>query len=111
MAKNPNQAHNIKLVIVGEGNVGKTCILQSYINSQFNEEHKATIFENYSCKVQVQGLTVNLGIWDTAGQEEYKTLRTLAYPNTDVFLITFSVVDKPSFEQVVKVWYNELEKN
>jgi len=40
---------------------------------------------------------VNLGLWDTAGQEEYNRLRPLAYPNCDVFLIVFSVIEPSSF--------------
>lgn len=45
---------------------------------------------------------VNLGLWDTAGQEEYNRLRPLAYPNCDVFLIVFSVVDPPSWTNAYK---------
>lgn len=56
-----------------------------------------TVFENYAATVKVDGIMVNLGLWDTAGQEEYNKLRPLAYPNCDVFLITFSVVDPATF--------------
>lgn len=45
---------------------------------------------------------INLGLWDTAGQEEYNRLRPLAYPNADVFLIIFSVVEPASFTNAVK---------
>lgn len=51
-----------------------------------------TVFDNYAVTVKVDGKMVNLGLWDTAGQEEYNRLRPLAYPHCDVFLITFSVV-------------------
>jgi Ras-related C3 botulinum toxin substrate 1 len=56
-----------------------------------------TVFDNYAATVKGDGKMVNLGLWDTAGQEEYNRLRPLAYPNCDVFLIVFSVVEPSSF--------------
>lgn len=66
-------------------------------------------FDNYSAPMVVDGVQVSLGLWDTAGQEDYDRLRPLSYPQTDVFLICFSVASPSSFENVTSKWYPEIK--
>ncbi|NXG53010.1 RHOG protein, partial [Psilopogon haemacephalus] len=90
------------------GAVGKTCLLICYTTQAFPRHYVPTVFDNYSAQQTLEGRTFSLNLWDTAGQEEYDRLRTLSYPQTDVFIICFSIASPPSYHNVRHKWYPEV---
>ena len=98
----------IKCVVIGDGAVGKTCLLISYTTNKFPTDYIPTIFDNYAVTVMIGGEQYTVGLFDTAGQEVYDRLRPLAYPQTDIFIVCFSVVAPVSFENVKQTWIPEL---
>lgn len=99
----------IKLVVVGDGAVGKTCLLATYTTNKFPEEYVPTVYDNYAGLINYQNETYRLELWDTAGQEEYENLRPVSYPNTDAFLVCFSLISPNSLENVQRKWIPELK--
>ncbi|CAH2328709.1 rho-related GTP-binding [Pelobates cultripes] len=104
----------LKCVVVGDGAVGKTCLLMSYANDAFPEQYVPTVFDHYAGKIAALSSMLQyplLGQYcrcQTAHQEDYDQLRPLSYPNTDVFLICFSVVNPASYHNVQEEWVSEL---
>ncbi|KAK9894573.1 RhoA protein [Cystobasidium minutum MCA 4210] len=97
-----------KLVIVGDGACGKTCLLIVFSKGTFPEVYVPTVFENYVADVEVDGKRVELALWDTAGQEDYDRLRPLSYPDSHVILICFAVDSPDSLDNVQEKWISEV---
>merc|ERR1712088_1028266 len=98
-----------KLVIVGDGACGKTCLLIVFSKDEFPEVYVPTVFENYIADIEVEQKQVELALWDTAGQEDYDRLRPLSYPDTDVILMCFAIDSPDSLENIPEKWVPEVK--
>jgi len=102
-------ASRVKLVVVGDGAVGKTSLLITYSKGEFPTEYLPTVFENYTAQIQSKDFgLVLLHLWDTAGQEDYDRLRPLSYPGTDIVLLCFSTISQSSCDAVKEKWAPEV---
>jgi len=101
-------AKRVKLVVVGDGAVGKTSLLISYATGEFPTEYLPTVFENYTAQMKRQNEVILLHLWDTAGQEDYDRLRPLSYPGADVLLLCFSTISQASYDAIREKWAPEV---
>ncbi|KAK0715614.1 P-loop containing nucleoside triphosphate hydrolase protein [Lasiosphaeris hirsuta] len=112
MASSNNAANVIrrKLVIIGDGACGKTSLLSVFTLGFFPTHYIPTVFENYVTDCRVDGKSVQLALWDTAGQEDYERLRPLAYAKAHVILIGFSIDTPDSLDNVRHKWVTEAQE-
>ncbi|XP_041451595.1 uncharacterized protein LOC111075847 [Drosophila obscura] len=101
---------SIKCVLVGDGAVGKTNLILSYLENRFNPEHIPTASDIYNADVNVNESPVHLTLCDTAGQDTLDPLRELCYPDSDVFLLCFSVVKPETFRAIKSKWAPKFTK-
>lgn len=102
---------SVKCVLVGDGAVGKTSLVVSYTTNGYPTEYVPTAFDNYSVVVTVDNQPIRLQLCDTAGQDDFDSLRPLCYPNAAVLLLCFSVVCPTSFQNASQKWLPELRRH
>lgn len=101
--------YHIKIVCVGDGGCGKTCLMLTYTYGTFPTTYIPTVFENYLTNVRsADGKLIELALWDTAGQEEYDRLRVLSYPEVNLLLICFAIDSPTSLDNVLDKWVPEI---
>ncbi|XP_002131619.1 ras-related protein Rab-9B-like [Ciona intestinalis] len=102
-----NQPRVLKVVLIGDGGVGKSSIMNRFITGEFDGQSYHTIGVEFLTKnVEVEGKQYTLQIWDTAGQERFKSLRTPFYRGADCCMLTYAVNDAQSFHNL-KMWKQE----
>ncbi|CAD7078308.1 unnamed protein product [Hermetia illucens] len=101
---------NFKVVLLGEGCVGKTSIVLRYVEDKFNPKHFTTLQASFvTKKLTFNGQRVHLNIWDTAGQERFHALGPIYYRGSDGAILVYDITDEDSFQKV-KNWVKELKK-
>ena len=109
---NPNEELiNFKIIMVGDSGVGKTCILMRAVNNKFTESYQATIgFEFLLMYFQINNVKLKLQIWDTCGQEIYRSLIQGFYRNTTATVLVFSKTNRKSFDNI-GMWIKDIKNN
>ena len=91
-------------------NYRKTCLLHTYTTNRFPYAYEPTVFDNYAVTVHIGKQPVTIGLFDTAGQEDWDRLRIMSYTSTDVFIICYSVMEPASFLNVEEKWSPEIKQ-
>lgn len=102
-----------KVVLLGDSGVGKTCIISRYISGAFDQNSPSTNGASYASKIltfEKLNKTISLDIWDTAGQEKYKSLTKFFYKDAAVAILVYDTTQKESFESMKSYWYQQLQE-
>ncbi len=96
----------LKIIIVGESGVGKTKLLQRYIDGTFNEESKNTIGIDFKAIMrEFDGLNAKIHFYDTAGQERFRSLSNKNFQNTDIAILVYDITKRETFDRL-EYWYD-----
>ena len=114
MSKKDVQIPRCKLVLLGDSAVGKTCIISRYVLGSFDPNQITSSGSSYCTKnINYENIKKNLifDIWDTAGQEKFRSLNKFFYKDAAICILVYAINKKESFENIKKIWYNDLKEN
>ena len=102
-----------KVVLLGESAVGKTCIISRFIDNVFEQNIITTTGASYATKSIVfkdyKNKIVRFEIWDTAGQEKYRSLSKIFYKDASIAILVYDITSSQSFEEMKNFWYKEIK--
>ena len=105
------EPEGIKITLIGNSGVGKTSIINQYIDQTFDEANAATIGANYSEKVITKNnKEYELNIWDTAGQEKFHSVGKHFYKDAYIVCLVYDITSQDSLEQLQTIWYPDIKK-
>ena len=103
---------DVKLVLIGESGVGKSSIIKQFSTHVFDPDMDASISNKVIVKtleLKDIGKTIKLNIWDTAGQEKYRSIAKIFYKDAKIIVLVYSITNKESFETLKNYWYQEVK--
>lgn len=110
--KSKKESYQFKIILIGSISVGKTSIISRYITNTFNTSQQSTI--TVECKTKPikfsNDKVASLNIWDTCGQEKFRTITRQHYKKANGILLVFDLTNRPSFESV-ETWYKDIKDN
>jgi small GTP-binding protein len=107
-------AQSCKVVLLGESGVGKTSIISRFINNVFGENIISTTGASYAGKTmtfdEFEGKAIKFEIWDTAGQEQYRSLTKIFYKDAAAAILVYDITRKDSFLELKNYWYDQVKE-
>ena len=106
-----DEPQSIKVTLIGNPGVGKSCIISRYINDEYDENNAPIIGANYSEKlVNKNGKEYELNIWDTTGQEKFHALGKHFYKDAYIICLVYDISSQESLDQLQSIWYPDVQK-
>jgi len=101
----------VKVVLLGQAGVGKTCIITKFITGEFNPDQMTSLSAQYISKqMTFNDKVIKFDIWDTAGQERFRALAKIFYKDAKVICLCYDITSKESFEELKDYWYEKQTK-
>jgi len=102
-----------KVVLIGESTVGKTCIILQFIDGRFKANSLSTLSAQFCTKkFEFPGKKfITLDIWDTVGQEKFRSLNKIFYSNAKAVVLVYDITNKKSFDEIKNYWYGQIRQN
>ena len=113
MSKNA-EITNVKIVLIGESGVGKTCIVSRFVSDMFNANEPSTNGASYAAKTiffEEHNVNLQMQLWDTAGQERFRSIARMFYKDATAAILVYDITRKASYDEMTKYWYKELLDN
>jgi small GTP-binding protein len=102
--------HSFKFIVIGSSGVGKTCLLKRHVEDQFSGEEFSTIGAEYVSKIEeIDGQPIRLQIWDTAGQEKFRSIAKSYFRNAVGVIMVYDITDRRSFDDL-SAWLNDVHQ-
>jgi small GTP-binding protein len=109
-----NEPTSIKVVVLGESGVGKTSIINHFISKKFNPKMSTSVSAQFTSKIMEfpeQKRTLRFDIWDTVGQEKYRSLTKIFYKDAKIIIFVYDITTEYSFNALQTYWYTETVDN
>ena len=103
-----------KVVLIGESGVGKTSIISRYMTDKFSATLGSTPGANFTTKtifLKDENQSIKFEIWDTAGQEKFRSLAKVFYKNAAICVLVYEITRRASFEELQRFWIEEIKAN
>ena len=114
MSDDEAPSQEVKVVLLGESGVGKSSIIKQYVTHTFDPDIDSSISSKYISKivnVTDEQKKLKFNLWDTAGQEKYRSLAKIFYKDARIIILVYSINNAKSYEEMKKYWYQEVKTN
>ena len=100
-----------KVILVGDSGVGKTTIIDRFLN-KYKENESSTLSTSYYVKTEtINNYKIHFQIWDTVGQEQYRSLNSLFFKDAQICLMVFDITRDETFDSIKNYWYDAIQQN